>query len=129
MNQSRWTKKEKEYVLSQIGKKDFEAIGREIGRSALAVKLFVHRQRLSAHQVVKNNILIKLLQVKFGNPEYFNPTREFYRSVGITQMRFWSLYKGESQITEKEYIAIRNHFNIDAEVAFESRQLNMFTQV
>jgi len=99
MNQSRWSPQEKEYVLSQIGKKDYEENRKDIGRSGLAVKLFVHRKRLPVRQTVKNNLLIKLLEVKFGNPEYFNPTREFYREVGMTQMRFWSLYKGESQIT------------------------------
>lgn len=125
-SRERWTQQEKEFVLSQLGKKDFEDIGREIGRSGLAIKLFVHRQRLSARQTVKNNILIRLLELKFGKAEYFNPTRGFYREVGITQMRFWSLYKGEAQITEKEYIDIRNHFNIDAEVAFHSRQLKLF---
>lgn len=128
MNQSRWSPQEKEYVLSQIGKKNFDEIGREIGRSGLAVKLFVHRQRLPIRKTVKNNLLIKLLEVKFGNPEYFNPTREFYREVGMTQMRFWSLYKGESQITEKEHKAIREHLQIDDKAAFEARQLNIFSQ-
>jgi hypothetical protein len=129
MNQQRWTQKEKEYVLGNIGKKDFEEIGREIGRSGLAVKLFVHRKRLAVGKTVRNNILIKLLEVKFGNPEYFNPTREFYQKAGMTQMRFWALYKGEVQITEKEYITIREHLNIDAVAAFEARQLNIFTQI
>ncbi|WP_352422245.1 XRE family transcriptional regulator [Proteiniphilum sp.] len=123
----RWTLQEKEFVLSQLGKKNFDDIGREIGRSGMAIKLFVHRQRLPVRRTVKNNILIRLLELKFGKPEYFTPTREFYREVGMTQMRFWALYKGEAQITEKEYIDIRDHFKIDAEVAFESRQLNLFT--
>lgn len=126
-NQSRWTEQEKELVLGQLGKKTFEEIGREIGRSEMAVKLFVHRHRISPHKRVKNNILIKLLEVKFGDPKYFNPTRDFYKEVSMTQMRFWALYKGEEQITEKEYKAIREHLNIDAEAAFEARQLNIFS--
>lgn len=127
MNQSRWTREEKEYVLSQLGKKSFEEIGREIERSEMAVKLFVHRLRISPHKKVKNNILIKLLEVKFGDPKYFNPTRDFYKEVGMTQVRFWALYKGEEQITEKEYRTIREKLNIDAEAAFEARQLNIFS--
>lgn len=127
MNNTRWSIEEKEFVEKNIGKLSFEAIGSQIGRSELAVKLFVHRKRLPVRQTVKNNILIKLLEVKFGNPEYFNPTREFYREVGLTQMRFWSLYKGESQITEKEYKAICEHLQIDVEDAFEARQLNIFS--
>jgi len=93
----------------------------------MAVKLFVHRHRISPHQKVKNNILINLLTVKFGDPKYFNPTRDFYKEIGMTQMRFWALYKGEEQITEKEYKIIREHLNIDAEAAFEARQLNIFS--
>lgn len=129
MNQSRWTEQEKEWVLGQLGKKSFEEIGHGIGRSEMAVKIFVHRHRVSPHNKVKNNILIQLLKLKFGKPEYFNPTREFYQAVGITQMRFWSLYKGEAQITEKEYIDIRNHLHIDSEVAFHSRQLKLFPSI
>lgn len=128
-SRERWTQQEKEFVLSQLGKKDFEDIGREVGRSGLAIKLFVHRQRLPVRPTVKNNILIQLLKLKFGKPEYFNPTREFYQAVGITQMRFWSLYKGEAQITEKEHIDIRNHLHIDSEVAFHSRQLKLFPSI
>lgn len=126
MNNTRWSAEEKEFVEKHIGKLSFETIGSQIGRSELAVKLFVHRSRIPVRKSVRNNLLLELLRAKFGNPEYFTPTREFYLSVGITQMRFWALYRGEVQVSEREYKAIRKHLNIDSQAAFDARQLDLF---
>lgn len=126
MNNNRWSAEEKEFVEKHIGKLSFEAIGSQIGRSELAVKLFVHRARIPVRKSVRNNLVIELLRAKFGKPEYFTPTREFYTAVGITQMRFWALYRGEVQVSEREYRAIRKHLKIDSQAAFDARQLNLF---
>ena len=126
MNNTRWTIEEKEFVKKNIGKLSFDAIGSQIGRSELAVKLYVHRSRIPVRKAVRNNLVLELLRAKFGNPEYFTPTREFYLAVGITQMRFWALYRGEVQVSEHEYKAIRKHLKIDSQAAFDARQLDLF---
>ena len=126
MNNTPWTPDEEKFVRENVGKLDFADIGRQIGRSPLAVKLFIHRRRIAFRPSVRNNLVIGLLRIKFGNPEYFRPTKDFYAAVGITQMRFWALYRGEVQVSEKEYKALRNHFGIEAEAAFEARQISLF---
>ena len=126
MNNTPWTPDEEKFVRENVGKLDFADIGRQIGRSPLAVKLFIHRRRIAFRPSVRNNLVIKLLRIKFGNPEYFRPTKEFYSAIGITQMRFWALYRGEVQVSEKEYKALCSHFCINAEAAFEARQISLF---
>lgn len=101
-------------------------ISRSIGRSERAIRLFLHRRRIPFRNVVKRNMVIELLVLKFIKPEYFNPTRDFYKAVGISQVRWWDLYHGRKPVTEKEYITLVEHFQISHIDAFESRQLTLF---
>ena len=124
----RWTPAEQQTVIDNLGKLDFFQIGQLIGKSELAVKLFVHRKRISYTSKVKTNHLLALLKLKFGHPEYFNPTKNFFRAVGITQMRYWALYRGECTISSEEYKSIREHFELPAEDVIKSRQLDLFEE-
>ena len=97
-----------------------------VGRSELAVQLFMHRRKIVIRQVVKRNLVQEILSLKFKHPENFMPNRPFYKEVGINQMRFWDLYYGRKPITNEEYLSLCDYFGITLQEAFEARQLNIF---
>ena len=97
-----------------------------VGRSELAVQLFMHRRKIVIRQVVKRNLVQEILSMKFKHPENFMPNRPFYKAVGINQMRFWDLYYGRKPITNEEYLSLCDYFGITLQEAFEARQLNIF---
>lgn len=122
----RWTAQEVEYIRKNIGKVSFEDMARYLGRSPMSVRLYVFRKRLTTGSLVKRNLLMEMLKVKFRHPEDFTPTRAFYQETGIGQRRWWDLYYGRKPITGKEYIAVAAYLGITIQEAFESRQLELF---
>ena len=68
----------------------------------------------------------EILTKKFTNPEYFNPNRSFYDSVGITQKRWWDLYYGRKPISDNEYKKLSSHFGIELDDIIMNEQLNLF---
>lgn len=99
-----------------------------LGKSVLAVKLYMHRNHIIIGQTVKRNIVQEMLRIKFRHPENFMPTRAFYCEVGINQMRWWDLFHGRKNITQTEYVALSKYFGLTLEEAFEARQLSMFEE-
>ena len=99
-----------------------------LGKSVLAVKLYMHRNHIIIGQTVKRNIVQEMLRIKFRHSENFLPTRAFYREVGINQMRWWDLFHGRKNITQTEYVALSKYFGLTLEEAFEARQLSMFEE-
>ena len=128
MNNGKWKQEEENYVRENAGKKTLEEMAEYVGRSPLAVKLFLHRKKIVAGQTVKRNLGQEMLRLKFRHPENFSPTREFYREVNINQMRFWDIYYGRKQITQQEYVALSKYFGFTLQEAFEARQLSMFNE-
>lgn len=125
-NKKHWTPEEKEFLLSNVGKLSMKDLCFRLNKSEMAITLFLHRKRRSPRTIVKDNILIRLLTTKFVDPEYFEPTRAFYNAVKIGQKRWWSLYKGEEQITDEEYIRVATHLQVSLEDAVRTRQLKLF---
>lgn len=121
-----WTEEQKKYVSENAGKLSFEEMASHIGKTKNAVHLFVHRNRIQYKPAVKVNLLIEILDIAFTRAEYFKPTTEFFKEIGMTQMRFWSLYRGEVHPTEDEYKTLKKHFNVSGERIFENRQLSLF---
>lgn len=121
-----WTKEQKNFVRENIDKLTLEQLAEQLGRTENAVRLFIHRDRIVYRQAVKNNLIVKMLAYKFTDPKYFRPTREFFDEIGISQMRFWKLYRGEVSPTEAEYKMLIKHFNIDKHEMFNYRQLDLF---
>lgn len=89
----------------------FEDMGKHLERSPMSVRLYVLRRKLTTGQLVKRNLLIALLKIKFRHPEDFAPTRLFYNETGIGQRRYWDLYFGRKPITGKEYACIRSRIS------------------
>lgn len=128
MNNGKWKQEEEIYVRENVGKKTMEEMAEYVGRSPLAVKLFLHRKKIVAGQTVKRNLVQEMLRLKFRHPENFSPTRAFYREVNINQMRFWDIYYGRKQVTQQEYVALSEYFGLTLQEAFEARQLSMFNE-
>ena len=126
MNNGRWTPEEEKYIRDNAGKLTLSEMAVSVGRSELAVQLFMHRRKIVIRQVVKRNLVQEILSLKFKHPENFMHNRPFYIEVGINQMRFWDLYYGRKPITNEEYLSLCDYFGITLQEAFEARQLNIF---
>lgn len=124
----RWTENDISFVKDNLGKLSFEQMGRELNRSAMSVRLFVLRNRLTVGLQVKRNVLMEMLKIKFRHPEDFTPTRAFYKETGINQRRWWDLYYGRKPITGKEYAAVADYLGVTIQEALDSRQLNLFEE-
>lgn len=124
----RWTAQEAEYIQQSLGKVSFEDMAAYLGRSPMSVRLFVLRRRMTPGPLVKRNLLMKMLKLKFRHPEEFTPTRAFYKETGIGQRRWWDLYYGRKPITGKEYTAVADYLGITIREALESRQLELFEE-
>ena len=126
MNNGRWTPEEEKYIRDNAGKLTLSEMAAFVGRSELAVQLFMHRRKIVIRQVVKRNLVQEILSLKFKHPENFMPNRPFYKEVGINQMRFWDLYYGRKPITNDEYLSLCDYFGITLQEAFDESQLNIF---
>ena len=124
----RWTEEDATFVKNNLGKLSFEQMGRDLNRSAMSVRLFVLRNRLTVGLQVKRNVLMEMLKIKFRHPEDFTPTRAFYTETGINQRRWWDLYYGRKPITGKEYAAVADYLGVTIQEAFDSRQLDLFEE-
>lgn len=124
----RWTSQEAEYIQESLGKVTLEDMAAYLERSPMSVRLFILRRRLTPGPLVKRNLLMEMLKLRFRHPEDFTPTRAFYKETGIGQRRWWNLYYGRKPITGKEYTAVAAYLGITIQEAFESRQLELFEE-
>lgn len=126
-NTRRWTAKEEKFLNDNVGTLSLEELAKELKKTVTAVKLYMHRKRISpsAEKVVRN-LVREILIVKFTNPDYFTPTREFYTAVGMSQKRWWEVYYGRKMLSDEEYRSLAGHFNVVLEGVAESKQLSLF---
>lgn len=124
----RWTAQEAEYVQQNLVKVSFEDMAASLGRSPMSVRLFVLRRRMTPGPLVKRNLSMEMLKLKFRHLEEFTPTRAFYKETGIGQRRWWDLYYGRKSITGEEYTAVAEYLGITIQEALESRQLELFEE-
>ncbi len=123
---TRWTEQEKAFVRENADKLTIDQMADILCRSAVAVKLCLHRNRIPLGNTVKRNLVIELLKLRYKNPEDFSPSKSFYQETKFTPQRWWDLYLGKKQIAESEYIKLSEYFNISLSEAFETRQLSLF---
>lgn len=97
-------------------------------RTEMSVRLYILRNRLTVRQLIKRNLLLEMLKIKFRHPEDFTPTRLFYKETNINQRRYWDLYFGRKPITGKEYAAVAEYLGVTVQEAFDSRQLDLFEE-
>jgi hypothetical protein len=128
MPKDTWSKEQIEFLKDNLEKLSFKEIGEKINKSELAVHLYVLRKRIPVGHTVARNLIMEILTIKFINPEYFHPTRSFYKAVRMNQKRWWDLYFGRAPVTEDEYIRLIIHFQVSLKDAFEARQLKIFEE-
>lgn len=124
-----WTEDEKRFLMENMRTYTIKQMADALGRSENAVKLFMYRHRLPVGRQVKSPTVVHLLRIKFGDPKWFTPTREFYEQVGIGQKRWTSLAFGYANPTEDELRKIARAFNFRDEEwvkLLEASQLELF---
>jgi len=124
-----WSKAQTRYVFKYINEKPRPQIAKDIGRSELALDLYLHRHRNDPRLLDKKNLLIQLLQKKFKDITCFTPNRSFFDEVKIGQKRYWSIYKGTDQITGEELKRIADYLDVTLEGVYEARQTSLFENI
>lgn len=114
-----------QYVRDNIDKKTPQEIADELGVRLYDLGLYIHRERIFPVKTTPKNIAYEVIKLKFVHPEYFRPTRKFYRAVGMTQRQWWASYRGERKITEEEYKKLVEHLGVTLPEAFELRQISL----
>lgn len=125
MNRGTWKIHEKQYIEDHYKDQTADEMAEYLCKSVVAVKQYMLRNRISI-QKVDHNIVYELIARKFVDPNYFRPTRAFYKATKITQERWGDIFLGRKQVTQEEYIAICDHLHVSLAEAFESRQLKLF---
>lgn len=124
-----WSEEEDRFVRTNAGMMSFENIGVALGRSALAVQLYMHRKGIPTRPVLKRPIVRLMIQTKFGDENLFTPNRAFYQRVGIGMKRFQNLSKGYCQPTQEEIIKISRALNMQPDEMLklqDATQLDLF---
>lgn len=125
--QEKW-RKHLPYLEANVEKKTLQEMAEELNEKKEDLRLFLHRSR---HFKVNrdDNLIIRLLTVKFTYPEYFTPTKQFFVATGIKQRRWWQLYKGEQRATGKELSAVVRHLKVNEKEIQGWLQLDLFENV
>ena len=121
--------KHRAYVTKNIGCKSIAEMAEEIGVTEFSLNQFIHRERIFRISQSTRNIAYEIIKQKFVHPEYFRPTRAFFKSVKMTQREWWKAYRGEARLTEEQYKRLVEHLNVTLSEAFELRQIEVnFTE-
>lgn len=126
MKRQRWSESQEKILKENLGKITLKEIEKILGKTELAVKLYIHRNHIVYRPSVKRNLVLELFRIKLINPEYFNVTTTFLHAVNINQVRFWKLYRGEESPTDQEYLRLATTLGVSLQEAFEARQLYLF---
>lgn len=127
-----WTRKDIDFLVQNVNKLPLNEIYNHFAtRSKMSVDLKIKRLRLTPIKTVnpervQRNFVIEMLEQRIGDPKNFQPQRAFFQRVKIGQKRFWQLYRGEKNLTEKEYKALSKEWNITLDDAFELHHLIVF---
>ena len=114
-----------DFLKANVGKMSTESMAETLKVKPYELHLFLHRKRLFKINE-RRNLCIKLIRYKFVHEEYFTPTVRFFDATGIRSRRWWQIFKGEKQMTEKEYNAVIKHLQISLTKSQELRQLDLF---
>lgn len=100
-------------------------LAERLGRSEVAVKLYMHRHNICLPSDIARNMLKEILSLRMVDPDCWKPQKDFFRKIKISQKRYWSIYRGEVKMTDDEYKRFALFFKLTMEEAFEMRQLTL----
>ena len=125
-----WTEIERRFLMENLRTMPIHQIAQRIGRSERAVRLYMFRHGIPIRPQTKCPTIPQLLEIKFGNANWFRPTREFYEQVGITQKRWQDLRMRYAAPTQEELVRISRVLHLQTEEALQlvdSVQLELFS--
>ena len=128
--ENKWSRAEEFKLREMIGAgKTKKQVAEELNRSVQAVHLFCYRYKVPVRPVLKTSNVRSMLTVKFGNPDYFAPTKDFFAKTKISSHRWTELSFGYCQATTEECVAIARELKFSSEELLkimEARQLSLF---
>lgn len=129
---SNWSAAEDKFLREQLSKGlSLKSIAASMGRSEDAVYLYCYRHHITLKPVLKNPMMRRLLEIKFGNPDFFHPSKDFFRQTGINQKRWTELAWGYVQPTQDELKRAATILNFTVEETFklmDAQQLELFPE-
>ncbi len=117
--------KHRQYVSENIGVKSTAEIAAKIGVTEFSLMQFIHRERIFPVRQHPRNLAYEIVKLKFVHPEYFRPTRQFFRAVKMSQREWWRAYRGEVRLTKEQYKRLVEHLNVTLTEALELRQIEL----
>lgn len=127
---SNWSSAEDHYLREQLSKNvPLNRIAEGLKRSEDAVYLYCYRHHIALKPRLKRPMMRMLLEIKFGNPDFFHPSKDFFRMTGINQKRWTELAWGYAQPTQDELRRAANTLNFTIDEKFklmDARQLELF---
>ncbi len=117
--------KHRQYVSENIGVKSTAEIAAKIGVTEFSLMQFIHRERIFHISQTPRNLAYEIVKLKFVHPEYFRPTRQFFRAVKMSQREWWRAYRGEVRLTKEQYKRLVEHLNVTLTEALELRQIEL----
>ena len=125
--ENKWTEADHAYLVENWGRIPLNSIAQHLHRTTMSVRLRAMRKNLPmGGGMVKNNLLVELLKMRFRHLEDFTPSEAFYAETKISPRRYSDLFHGRKQITSDEYRNVAAYWNITAAEAMDSRQLDLF---
>lgn len=128
-NTKHWQKEESEFAINSAGKLPIYAIAEQVHRSERAVKIYLLRHQVRPGLKVQRNIVLEMIKMRFGDhPEYFSPTKEFYKRIHVGQRRWGQIYSGQKAPRPEEILSISLELGISSSSIFKHRQLSLFQE-
>lgn len=130
MKTKNWTPDEDRILRQEIARHTpIESIARMLNKTEMALYLYTYRHRIPLRKALKNPMMRKMIEIKFGSVEFFTPTREFYKKANLSQKRWSELVFGYAQPTQDELKRVAKVINFSVDEAFrlmEARQMQLF---
>lgn len=126
-----WTEAQKKIIEEgQRDKLTLQQIADRLHKTPAAVRVYMYRNGYNLKTKLSCPLVERLIQIKFADPKWFRPNREFYNKVQIGQKRFTNLRLGYANPTEDEMKKIAKALNVSSDdllSLFSSRQLDLFS--
>ena len=130
---SNWTVLEDASLREQLASNvPLATIAESLGKSEDAVYLYCYRHHIALRPRLKNPMMRRLLEIKFGDPDFFKPNKGFFHQTGINQKRWAELSWGYVQPSQEELKRAAVALNFTVEETFklmEDRQLDLFPEL
>lgn len=107
-----------------------EEIADKFDTTAYNINQVIHRNGLFIIDENNPSLAYKIIKTVFRNhPQYFKPNREFYTATNISQQRWWTLFRGDDKMTDKEFKNIALHLGLTLHEAYKIRDVQKNTQI